>query len=100
MATDLGKQTAYDAQTLEHMCKVVAEQNGVFRIGRIHTRQFDARTYVDVEIVADGSLTLLAGHEIAEQVHYAIERNFPEVKYCMVHVNPCEKKDAEKNQTS
>ncbi|MFQ9702210.1 MAG: hypothetical protein ACLR0U_07535 [Enterocloster clostridioformis] len=25
---------------------------------------------------------------MAEQVHYSVENSFPEVKHCMVHVNP------------
>ena len=85
--------SACDALTLERVRTVVAEQAGVLQIDSIQTRQFGARAYVDVEIAADGSLTLFAAHEIAEQVHHAIEENFPEVKHCMVHVNPYEKKE-------
>ncbi|MFR5355884.1 MAG: cation transporter dimerization domain-containing protein, partial [Clostridia bacterium] len=34
--------------------------------------------------------TLDEAHQIAEHVHYAIEHTFPDVKHCMVHVNPTE----------
>ena len=44
--------------------------------------------YVDVEIRAEGSLTLYEAHDIAQQVHDDIEQDFPNVKHCMVHVNP------------
>ena len=87
-AIDKMMDTACDTETLEKMKSVVEAQNGVMGIDRIQTRQFGARAYVDVEIAADGNLTLTAAHAIAEGVHDAIEENFPEVKHCMVHVNP------------
>ena len=87
-AIDKMMDTACDSETLEKMKSVVEAQNGVMGIDRIQTRQFGARAYVDVEIAADGNLTLTAAHAIAEGVHDAIEENFPEVKHCMVHVNP------------
>ena len=31
---------------------------------------------------------LAEGHDIAQEVHDAIEREIPLVKHCMVHVNP------------
>lgn len=65
-----------------------AKQNGVLKIDSIKTRIFGNRIYVDIEICADGKLTLEEGHEIAENVHTAIEQNFENVKHIMVHVNP------------
>ena len=44
--------------------------------------------YVDIEIAADKTLSLENAHEIAQRVHDAVEKNFPLVKHCMVHVNP------------
>ena len=32
--------------------------------------------------------TLTLAHEIAQRVHDKVESDFPEVKHCMVHVNP------------
>ncbi len=80
--------TACDAETLERMKDVIIQQDGVLGIDAMQTRQFGARAYVDVEIAADGDLKLTEAHTIAEQVHMAIEQNFPEVKHCMVHINP------------
>ena len=45
-----------------------------------------------MEIGADENTPLRDSHEIAENVHNAIEANFPKVKHCMVHVNPVELK--------
>jgi cation diffusion facilitator family transporter len=80
--------TACDNETVEKMRKVIEGQAGVMGIDQLQTRLFGARIYVDVEIVADGEITLSEAHEIAEQVHEAIEKHFEDVKHCMVHVNP------------
>ncbi len=67
---------------------VIRQQQGVERVDDIKTRLFAARLYVDVEIAADGRLPLAEAHGIAEAVEDAVECTFPEVKHCMVHVNP------------
>jgi divalent metal cation (Fe/Co/Zn/Cd) transporter len=54
----------------------------------LKTRVFGSKIYVDIEICADGDRTLRETHAIAENVHHAIEKEFPLVKHCMVHVNP------------
>ena len=64
------------------------EQPGVQDVELLRTRMFGNRVYVDLEIAADPNLTLAEAHEIAEQVHDAIERTYPDVKHIMVHVNP------------
>ena len=53
----------------------------------IHTRVFGNRIYVDIEICADGSMSLEESHSVAERVHDVIESSFPKVKHIMVHVN-------------
>ena len=67
------------------------EQPGVKGVEMLRTRMFGNRVYVDLEIAADPELTLAAAHEIAERVHDAIEKTYPEVKHIMVHVNPAVK---------
>ena len=54
----------------------------------LRTRTFGSRIYVDVDISADGNMTLNEAHGIAESVHDAIEGRFEQVKHIMVHVNP------------
>lgn len=70
----------------------VGKINGVKRIDLFKTRMFGDKIYVDIEIAADGNKTLFETHSIAENVHKTIELNFPQVKHCMVHVNPYEEK--------
>lgn len=69
---------------------LVLQQNGVRSLDLLKTRQFGSRLYVDVEFSADGSLSLVEAHRIAQTVHDQIEGAFPMVKHCMVHVNPVE----------
>jgi len=87
-AADKMVDKACDREMEEKIRKLVLLQEGVLGIDRLMTRLFGAKIYVDMEIAADGSRTLYETHAIAEQVHDAIEEQFPEVKHCMVHVNP------------
>lgn len=75
-------------ELVEQMKKVILGQKGVIAIDDIKTRLFGDKIYVDVEFSADGSKSLEESHAIAERVHGAIEKEFPAVKHCMVHVNP------------
>ena len=44
----------------------------------------------DKETLFFDTATLRHAHEIAEEVHEGIEKNFPKVKHVMVHVNPAD----------
>lgn len=72
----------------EQIRAVIMSQEAVLGVDQIKTRLFGSRIYVDVEIRADGRATLNEAHSVAQLVHDAIEREFPKVKHCMVHVNP------------
>lgn len=77
-----------DEETVEKMKKLILKTPGVKRIDEIRTRLFGSKIYVDIEIAADGTMSLKDAHAIAEQVHHSVENNFQDVKHCMVHVNP------------
>ena len=68
--------------------ELTLRQEDVLGIDLIHTRVFGNRIYVDIEIRADGSMSLEDSHAVAERVHDVIENSFPKVKHIMVHVNP------------
>lgn len=82
-----------DDKVIEQLREAVLGQPGVIRIDKLNTREFGNRVYVDVEIAADGKKTLYETHAIAECVHNKIEKQFPDVKHIMVHVNPDEEDD-------
>jgi len=81
---------ACDDETIKKMWDIILEQDAVEGIDQIKTRLAGNRIYVDVEISVDGTMTLIDAHGISQNVHDAIERQFPKVKHCMVHVNPAE----------
>lgn len=90
--TDQMVDHACEEETVQQIRSVILDQEGVRGLDLLHTRTFGSRCYVDVEISADGLQSLVDAHSIAERVHHAIEKNFPQVKHCMVHVNPSKKK--------
>ena len=75
-------------ETAEKMREFILATEGVIGIDEFRTRLFGSKVYVDVEIVMEPDITLIEAHNTAENVHDSIEREFPEVKHCMVHVNP------------
>ncbi len=84
-----------DDVTVMNIRNIVLSVNGVERLDLLKTRMFGSKIYVDVEFGADGGMSLYEAHKIAEHVHKKIEDEMPEVKHCMVHVNPMgdERKD-------
>ncbi|MDO4324033.1 MAG: cation diffusion facilitator family transporter [Lachnospiraceae bacterium] len=79
---------ACDPELEKKLKEFVLVQQGVQGIDLLRTRTFGSRIYVDVDICADGSMTLQEAHGIAEHVHDEIEKEFDQVKHIMVHVNP------------
>lgn len=77
-----------DEPTVKKMSELITATDGVLSLDVIRTRVFGNKIYVEIEVSADGDLTLIDAHAIAEHVHHEIEENFPDVKHCMVHVNP------------
>ncbi|MCL1859583.1 MAG: cation diffusion facilitator family transporter [Oscillospiraceae bacterium] len=87
----IGKMTDRTAsdETIEEIREAIQNQ-GDFKIDQLKTRLFGDKIYVDIEISADGNLSLNQTHDIAENIHDAVEKVNPRVKHCMVHVNPQE----------
>ena len=79
---------ACDPDTVAAMRATMLRTPGVVRVDDLKTRLFGSRTYVDAEIAVDGALPLRDAHVIAEAVHHELERDYPDVKHCTVHVNP------------
>lgn len=70
------------------MRELVLKEEGVIDIDLLQSRIFGDRIYVDIEIALCGETSLFTAHEIAHNVHNRIEHAFPDVKHCMVHMNP------------
>ena len=87
-AVDQMVDKSCDKETTEKIRSCILSQEGVMHIDVLQTRQFGNKIYVDTEISVHKHLSLEKGHSIAEAVHKELERNFPEIKHVMVHVNP------------
>ncbi|MDE6687856.1 MAG: cation diffusion facilitator family transporter [Lachnospiraceae bacterium] len=72
------------------LSEYVLTQNGVVGIDMLRTRMFGNKVYVDLEISVDADKTFREAHTIAEKVHYNVEKDFPDTKHIMIHVNPTE----------
>lgn len=79
---------ACDETVVEQIRKVVRDTPGVLSLDDLKTRRFGSKSYVDVEIGVDSRLNIVDAHNIAQLLHDNIEQTLPEVKHCMVHVNP------------
>lgn len=66
----------------------IRAQDGVVSLDALRTRKFGSKVYIDAEISVDGSMTLSDAHSIAERVHNAVERKYPDIKHIMIHENP------------
>ena len=95
VAYDIFKETldrmvdhACDEETEQAMRQLILSNEGVLALDLLRTRLFGSKMYVEVEIEADRDLPLYEAHNIAVQVHNGIEKGFPLVKHCVVHVNP------------
>ena len=87
-------------ETEEKMREIILAQEGVLKLDDLKSRLFGAKVYVDVEISVDGNKTLLEAHDIAQNVHEAIETGIPNVKHCMVHENPYPRRKSREDGSS
>ncbi len=86
-ANRLIDRSCTDEET-DRIRECIMEIDGVKRIDKLMTRRFGAKIYVDLEISEDAEITLSEAHRIAELVHDNIEEKIPDIKHCMIHVNP------------
>ena len=77
-----------DTKTVEKIRKSAESTDGVYSVDKLKTRLFGDKVYAEIEIACNPQLTLADAHDIAEAVHRKIETEFPEVKHCVVHINP------------
>ena len=75
----------------QSLFQFIQNQEGVLHIDVLKTRMFAEKYYVDLEISVDQTLSLQEAHCIAHRVHDHLEQEFPNIKHCMIHVNPNEK---------
>ena len=82
---------------VDHACSYEVEQElvnfakkqpDVLGVEQIRTREFGNKIYVDLEILADGNMTLIEGNRLRDRVHDAMEQEFPKIKHITILVKP------------
>ena len=86
---DTSRGEEYEA----HLREYVLAQEDVLGVALLQSRTFGNRVYIDLVIQVDGELKLRDAHAIAERVHSCVERDFPDIKHIMIHVDPAEERD-------
>lgn len=79
---------AADEETRAKIVAIASHFDGVVRLDDIKTRMFGMKMFVDLEIAVNHQLLISEAHDIAQRLHDHIEAEMPEVKHCMIHVNP------------
>lgn len=87
-ATDQMVDHAAPPEKEQEIRQFVEACPGVDGIDVLRTREFGRKLYVDLEIRTDGDQTLRKAHAVAESVHDAMEKKFPDIKHVMIHINP------------
>lgn len=84
-------------ETEKDILQCALEQDGVCGVDSIQTRVFGNKIYVDIVIFANNAITLTQSHQIAGQVHDALEDKFEKIKHITVCVNPLQNECIEEN---
>lgn len=77
-----------DPELVSEIKQFVTAHDQVHRVDDIKMRMFGRKYFIDLEISLRHNMTLERAHEIAEQIHDDLETRYPDVKHCMIHVNP------------
>lgn len=80
----------FENELREMVVNFAGEEKQKIGVDLLRTRKFGEKIYVEMEINADGDLSLREAHAIAERLHDDIEEKWPEVKHVMIHVNPAD----------
>lgn len=66
----------------------ISAQDGVVQVDTLHSRMFGSKTYIDMELQVDGSLSLREAYAIAKRVHDNVEAQFSDIKHITIQLNP------------
>ena len=86
-AVDKLVDKACDDDVVKTIDELVAAQEKA-NLDVVRTRMFASRIYVEMEISVDKDMLIAEAHRISREIRDAVEARVPEVKHCLVHVNP------------
>lgn len=86
--TDKMVDKSCNNEMIEKIKNEILSNKNVLNIDLLKTRMFASKIYADIEIAVDANLSLIEAHNIAENIHDNLENKYPNLKHCMIHVNP------------
>lgn len=78
-----------DEKYEQQILNLAKNTDGVLNIGDLKTRKHGCMAYVDLTICVNKNLSVLEGHEIANNLEISILEDLQIVKGVTVHVEPC-----------
>lgn len=89
---DTSCDEAFENDLREFVAQFAREKGQQIAVDLLRTRKFGEKIYVEMEIGLNGDLSLRDAHDVAESLHNGMEKQWPDVKHVMIHVNPLEEK--------
>jgi cation diffusion facilitator family transporter len=80
---------AVDPAILDEAREVLAESRGVVGVGAVRVRWIGHRLHAEAEVRVDESLSLVAGHELAENARHRLLHEVPHLTSAIIHADPC-----------
>jgi cation diffusion facilitator family transporter len=80
--------TGASAETVEKISAIAQSVEGVRSIHALRTRLVGSNIHVDLHIVVDPDITVMAGHLIGDKVTDTLKDQEPEVLDVLVHIDP------------
>lgn len=79
---------AVDPELVDRVEAVLRATPGVVGVGEVRLRWIGHALRAEVRIVVDGSVTVAAGHDIAEECHHRLLHQVPRLTEAIVHADP------------
>jgi divalent metal cation (Fe/Co/Zn/Cd) transporter len=73
---------------LEFICETSSSCPGIKGVDKVWVRKLGMRLMVDLHIVVDPDISVLEGHRLSHEVKARLQRELPQVRDVMVHVEP------------
>lgn len=70
------------------IARVAEKVDGVRSIHAVRTRGTEAEVYCDLHVLVDPQMTVLAAHDLGDEVEGVVAAAFPQIKEVLVHIEP------------
>lgn len=81
--------SSIEEEELTQISNAILKETKIEEINNLKARRHGSKVFIDVEVCVDPNISVLEGHDIAEDVEKVIYDNLDNVKKVLVHVNPC-----------